>query len=133
MDKNHNWRVTAHASDISAEGFAIHIDTWADTTLYSGAASWIAYPASKKDACSGFADTSMQKETGLEAQAEKGGRVVFPEGMFEKEPTSFDFDHEHNLRFRADVKDVSKEGFQWTVSSWADSVCYGAGISYLAF
>jgi len=135
MDKSHNWRVTAYASDINAESFVIHLDSWGDTTLYSGAVSWIAYPADKENSFGGFVDTSMQKDTG--PKTENGGRVEFPKGMFDKEPTvllaikSFNFDHEHNLRFKVEAGDISKDGFQWKVNSWADSVCYGAGVSYL--
>ncbi len=137
MDKSRNWRVTAYASDINAESFVIHLDAWGDTTLYSGAVSWIAYPANKANVFSGFADTSMQH--GIGPKAENGGHIDFPQGMFDRKPTvlvaikSFNFGHEHNLRFKVKADEISEGGFQWKINSWADSVCYGAGISYLAF
>ncbi|KAH6612367.1 hypothetical protein C7974DRAFT_380941 [Boeremia exigua] len=113
MDKHRDWRVTA------------------------GAVSWIAYPADREKVVSGFADTSMQKE--IVPDSQKGGQVKFPEGQFNKEPIvlvaikSFNFSHDHNLRLRVQTDSVSENGFEWKVDVWADSVCHGAGISYLAF
>ncbi|PIL35697.1 hypothetical protein GSI_02427 [Ganoderma sinense ZZ0214-1] len=44
MAKGKNWRVTTTATDVTTTGFTLHIDTWADTVLYSATAAWIAYP-----------------------------------------------------------------------------------------
>ncbi|KAG9045408.1 hypothetical protein FS837_006368 [Tulasnella sp. UAMH 9824] len=50
-------RIRTYASDIDARGFTIHIDTWADTTLWTAAALWVAYPEDKDHIYSGTANT----------------------------------------------------------------------------
>jgi hypothetical protein len=137
MDKDKNWKIAVHASNISNEGFDIHIDTWGgDSTLYSGSASWIAYPADKKRIVSGVADTSMFQD--LSSQGEcKGGRVSFPKGTFDRKHRvylaikSFNFISKHDMRLKALAENVSKDGFDWKVETWGDSVLNGAGVSYV--
>jgi hypothetical protein len=134
MDKNKNWKIAAHASNISNEGFEIHIDTWGDSTLYSGSASWIAYPADKKGIVSGRVDSSMSQEPSSQEQS-KGGRVDFPNGLFDRKHRvylaikSFDCDSRNDLSLKAFEENVSKDGFDWRVES--DTVLNGAGISYV--
>ncbi len=137
LAKDHGWRIKAWASSIDKDGFTIHIDTWADTIMYSAAASWIAYPEGKHGVWSGSADTSYR---GLTPQLQNGGDISFPEGTFDRSPKSvllavnrLDFGNGANLRFRAFADSISKNGFVWHVNCWADTVCYGAAVSYIAF
>ncbi|KAF5855366.1 hypothetical protein ETB97_009355 [Aspergillus alliaceus] len=139
MDKNKDWRIAAHASNITTEGFDLHIDTWDDSKLYSGTASWIAYPGTKTGIASGAVDSSTP--SGLSGQSEsqkKGGRVAFPQGTFDRVPEvtlalkSFNFGNQHNLRLEAKAENVTKDGFNWSVEGLGDSDIKGAGVSYLA-
>jgi hypothetical protein len=57
MDKSHNWRIRVYPSDIDANGFTIHADTWADSILYSAGVTWVAYPADQPGVASGFFNT----------------------------------------------------------------------------
>ena len=57
MDKNKNWRVITKVSDIDANGFTIHINTWADSILYRAVAGWIAYQGDRPYIFSGTANT----------------------------------------------------------------------------
>lgn len=142
MAKNFNWRVEAYPShDVSTTGFTININTWADSILYSADASWIAYVQAPDKIMiqSGAADTRQYRPWNP-AQLTNGAKVDFPAGSFDRPPKTlllavnrFDFDHRYNLRFRAYADAISDAGFRWHVDSWADSLCYGAGISYIAF
>ncbi|KAG8939719.1 hypothetical protein FRC04_006058 [Tulasnella sp. 424] len=50
-------RIKAYASNIDAKGFTIHIDPWADTTIWRAKAGWVAYPEYKSHIFSGTART----------------------------------------------------------------------------
>ncbi|KGO44750.1 Peptidase M12A, astacin [Penicillium expansum] len=136
MDKQKCWKIGVHASNISSEGFDVHIDTWGESQLYSGSASWIAYPADKTGIVSGVVDSSISQEQSLHGQY-KGGRVDFPRGIFDRKHRvhlaikSFNCDNKHDLRLKAVAENVSKDGFDWKVETWSNSVLNGAGISYL--
>ena len=42
-------RINTAADNITSNGFDLHIDTWSDIRLYYASASWIAYPADKRE------------------------------------------------------------------------------------
>lgn len=136
MDKHQDWKIAVHASDVSTEGFNIHISTWGDSTLYSGSACWIAYPADKKGIISGAVDSSLSPDSSSSGQS-KGGRVDFPKATFDRNHKvylalkSFNADHKHDLRLKALAENISKDGFNWKVETGSDSLLNGAGISYV--
>ncbi len=129
-----NWRVAATATDVTATGFTLHLDTWADTRLYFAAAAWIAYPSNKAGVFSGSYSTGD-----VPPQLAHRGRVNFPRGGFRRAPTvlvalnSLDIDARYNLRVRLGADSVSKDGLNWHIDSWADTILYSAGASYIAF
>ena len=138
MAADKGWRIRAYPSDVDAQGFTIHLDTWADTTLWSGTASWIAYPAGKAGVVSGSFSTQDVRPWN-QPQLLNEGRVNFPAGAFQGTPTvlialnSLDFSEEHGLRLKLSADSVSKDGMNWHINSWADSVLYSAAASYIAF
>lgn len=137
MEIGRNWRVKAYATDIDAHGFTIHIDTWADSILWSASASWIAYPAGKPGVASGRYSTEDMRPWN-QPQLFNAGRADFPEGAFEGPPkvlialNSLDMDQAHNLRVKLSADSVSKNGMNWHIDAWADTVLYMAGASYIA-
>ena len=138
MAHDKHWRVRATATDIDAKGFTIHLDTWDDTTLYSAAADWIAYPANKVGVVSGSYNTQDVRPLD-QPQMTNAGRVDFPHGALQDTPTvlialnSLDIAHDHNLRLRLSADSVSKEGMNWHIDSWFDTRVYSAGASYIGF
>ncbi len=104
MEKDKNWRLRATATDIDAKGFTIHLDTWADTTLWSAEAAWIAYPADKAGVASGSYSTEDSKPGG--GKPTNSGRIEFPSDTFGEAPTvlialdALDVDHDCNLRVK---------------------------------
>ncbi|EXJ56247.1 uncharacterized protein A1O5_12703 [Cladophialophora psammophila CBS 110553] len=137
MSKDRNTRVKAYADNVTKDGFDIHIDTWADSILENAKATWMAYPKSKEGVTSGVDDTDNYR-TWSPAQAENGRKVSFG-ADFDRPPKVYlavnrlDFDNATNVRFKATATKVNENGFQWNFNSWADTLCYGAGVSWIAF
>jgi len=136
MDMNNNWRCKVYASDIKADGFTLHIDTWGDTKLYLGGATWIAHPANRTNIASGTYNT-MDIRPWDKPQLVNGGKVTFDKA-FQRNPlvlvalNSIDIGNPANLRIRATMKNVSTKGMDWNIDAWADTVLYSAGATYLA-
>jgi len=133
MAKDKGWRVNSYASNITTTGFDIHIDTWADTRLYSGTAYWIAYPADKAHITSGTVATGPNPKS-----LANSGTVTFPNGVFDTPPrvlmavNEMDFGTGKGLRFRMYTDSVTKSGMTWHIDSWADSVVNSVGASWIA-
>jgi len=127
-----NWRCKAYATDIAPDSFVVHIDTWADTILYSGTVSWIAYPSNRPNIASSSFNTP---EVGSEAK-NKGTTTFDPE--FEYPPRVvaalnwLDIENSANLRLKLTITDVRKEGLTWCLDAWDDTTLHSAGASYIA-
>lgn len=137
MDCWRNWRLRAFATDITENGFTIHIDTWADSILYGASATWVAYEADLPKIISGTAST-MEIRPWDSPQMYNRGFVEFPEGVFEKTPrvfagvSSFDISSRKNFRLRVGAETVNRLGMYWKADSWRDTIQYSSGLSYVA-
>ncbi|KIO25276.1 hypothetical protein M407DRAFT_75936 [Tulasnella calospora MUT 4182] len=131
-------RVRTYTSDIDAKGFTIHIDTWADSILYSATSSWVAYPEDKDYIFSGTANI-MDIRPWQDPQPQNHKDISFQGTQFFKKPTVFvalnsiDISAETNLRIRAYCDNVTTGGMTWHMDSWADTKLWSAGMSYLVF
>lgn len=138
MDRTRNWRVSAFATDVTAAGFTININTWADSLLYEATASWVAYPSSMPGVWSGVYST-YDVRFWNPPQLLTNGTVTFPQGLFQCDPTVLlalnylDVDYHADLRIRASANPVSHSGMTWHFDGWADTILYAAGASYIAF
>ena len=85
----------------------------------------IAYAQGKKKTARGTFGTD-DAEGRKANSAEANGKVQFPEGRFTKAPTvlsalrSFDLAGGRDLRIGVDIKDVTKDGFAWTLRKYID-------------
>ncbi|KAL0635216.1 hypothetical protein Q9L58_005862 [Maublancomyces gigas] len=133
-----NWRIKTFATNVTATGFTIHIDTWADTKLYAAMASWVAYPTDRSGVASGCFSTLDIRSPGQE-QAFNSAFESFGTGVFEKPPKLFlalnalDIDCRATMRLLVKADNVSATGMTWHLNSWRDSSLYSAGASYIAF
>jgi hypothetical protein len=137
MDKRYNWRCTTYATDIDANGFTVHIDTWADTVMYSAGMTWLAYPSDLAGVSSGSFNTQDVRPWS-QPQHDNSANVSFSTN-FTKVPklimalNGFDYDHSKNLRLRLSTSSVTQTGMTWHLQSWYDSIMYSAGASYFAW
>lgn len=53
MSTANDWRIKTYATNIDMSGFVIHVDTWNDTQLWVGNASWVAFPATATNVVAG--------------------------------------------------------------------------------
>jgi hypothetical protein len=131
-------RVKTYTSNIDAKGFTIHIDTWADTTLFRAIAGWVAYPEDKEHIFGGTANT-MDVRPWDRPQEKQQRDVRFDSVSFWKKPSVFvalnwlDISSATNLRVKAYVDNITEGGLTWHIDSWADTKLWSAGISYIAF
>jgi hypothetical protein len=138
LDKGHNWRVKAYATNVTASGFDLNIDTWADTILYSAAASWVAYPKGRDGVASGRVSSSELREW-YPPQNLDIKKVKFPAKLFDREPKVFlaiselDLDSSTNLRVKVSADKIDEFGFVWRAESWDDSSIYNVGADWIAF
>ena len=132
MDKGKNWRLNAYATDIDQWGFTIHIDTWADTILRRGVASWIAYPADKAGVTNGYVGANRES---------MGGSVDFPAGTFDNgiipkvvmAASYLDFGYKSNMRFSSNVTGIGHGGMSYEIGTWSDTDFYAVNCTYFAF
>lgn len=133
-----SWRITSFATDVTAVGFTIHIDTWADSKLYRAAASWIAYPPDRQGVASGNFST-LDLHSWAQPQSFNSAYEAFGNKIFQKPPRTFvalnslDISHGQGMRLAVKVDNVSAAGMSWHLDSGSDTVLNSAGASYLAF
>jgi len=136
MQNTTTWRVKAYATDVSTTGFTIHIDSWADTVLFSGGATWIAHPASRSHIASGMYGTSDIRPWNKPQQV-NSSTITFDK-TFEKIPRVFaalselSINHNANLRIKMAQTEITNKGMTWNLDSWADTTLYSACASYIA-
>ncbi|KAG0642956.1 hypothetical protein HOY80DRAFT_948321 [Tuber brumale] len=137
MAKNPYCRVVTRVSGIDANGFTIHINTWADSILYSATAGWIAYPEDRQHV---FSCTASTEEVchWTKSQLMHSRRIHFDGLRFWKTPNIFmainqlDVDCRTDMRVKAVARDVTETGLTWHIDSWGDAVMVRAGVSILA-
>lgn len=138
MERTRNWRISAFATDVTATGFTININTWDDSLIYEATASWVAYPSGMPGVWSGVYHTYDVRHWDP-PQLLTNGTVNFPQGLFQCDPTVLlalnylDVGYTADLRIRASANPVSHSGMTWHFDGWSDTVLYGAGASYIAF
>jgi hypothetical protein len=137
LDSGRTVWIKTYASHVTATGFIVHIDTWEHSIIYGAGASWIACPADHPGVFSGNVCIKDYRDW-RSPSLTNGGNVTFPKDLFQSAPkvllavNYLDFDHRHNIRFRAFADQVWQGGMKWHVNSWEDTVCYNASCAFLA-
>lgn len=126
-DKSYNERVMAFATDITPEGFNLHINTWGDSFLYAAAISWFAYPVDTPGICSGV----------LQPTKETAGIVRFDK-PFTRPPrrilvalNKLEADCAFDCRFKIFHEAVTGRGMAVRVETWGNSKIHAVGVSYI--
>lgn len=132
----HDCRVKAYVSDVTTSGFDVHVDTWADTTLFSASVVWAAHSAGRPDLCSGTFSTEDARARDP-PRCDNAGSVAF-DTAFEGAPQVFaglnmlDLGNGGGQRVKLDVDSVGPTSMEWHLDAWGDAVLYAAGAAYLA-
>ncbi|KAK7685770.1 hypothetical protein QCA50_011116 [Cerrena zonata] len=132
-----NCRILTKAVNVTSHSFTIHIDTWSDTNIWSGGASWFAYSAHREDIRSGTFSTNDIRVWN-QPRVENSAHVSFG-GNFVKTPHVFaalnllDIEKGRNIRIKLRTTNITASGMTWHLDSWGDTIQYSAGGSYIAF
>ncbi|KAK3389979.1 hypothetical protein B0H63DRAFT_446138 [Podospora didyma] len=148
MGHEHNWRVAASASDITSDGFVLHLDSAGDTVLHSASAAWIAFPKPGEAAGTGVkvvgeSFCTMDVRSWDRPTQVTKGQIRFPATPLNRTPrtvlvalSSLDMAMGHSLRVKVSIDDAapgSGAGVAWRIETWGDdSILYSAGASYIA-
>jgi hypothetical protein len=136
VGKDANCRIKAHASDISIDGFTVNIDSWAETSIYSGRVSFLTFSSGRSDICGGTYTTSDVRNW-WDPRPENSAQISFSK-RFEKPPrvymalNSMDMQHGRNLRIRLSAENITTTGMTWHIDSWGDTQMYLGGATYVA-
>lgn len=137
MSKDQDWRVKTFATNVMRTGFTIHINTWGDSVLYSGVATWVAYPATRIGVDSGRFRT-LDIHSPKKSQYYTTGYKEFKGNVFTSPPRvlvaldSFDISHDRVLRLVAKVSSITATGMTWHLDTWLNTTVYSASASYIA-
>ncbi|KAH6906446.1 hypothetical protein BKA70DRAFT_408926 [Coprinopsis sp. MPI-PUGE-AT-0042] len=143
-----HWDIRTFVTNVNQEGFTLNIEKTRDSeqdvnkVVANAQTSWVAFP-SGRTANPNMACGEFHLEEGVRAEEDKGrcvrwqGRLAFSEA-FTSPPqvfaafTSFDVDKSTNVRLSLRIENVSREGLEWNVGAWGDTVVYSATFTYLA-
>lgn len=133
-----NVRVRTWADQIDATGFTIHVDTWADSNLWSAGASWLAHSADRRDVRSGQFEIGDIRPSDS-PQHTNTGRVSWGAPRMARPPRVFtalralDFQDGKNIRIKTITSEITTTGMTWNLESRDDTIMYQAGAVYFAF
>lgn len=150
-------RANLLADQITKDDFRISIETWGDSVLYEGGATWIEHKANAKDAIFGQYDTDEGHHDSQSGQMrnrsprkqarsapehrQKNSRPIFFPHAFQEPPevicwlnrldlaSGADFDY----RIRAFADEITAESFLAHLNTWDSGRMQGAAMAWVAF
>ena len=128
-----NIRIKVYASDISSNGFRVHIDSWSDTTLHAGGASWFKLAPDRLEYQHGQFSARSNARSRLSSC-----RITFarPFGSLPKVIVFFnmlDLDKKFAWRIKAYATDIDCRGFTIHIETWGDTLLHGAAAGWFAY
>lgn len=132
-----NIRITASTSNATNENFTASLQSWADTVLYSASMTYLEKSSAFNYTQTGVYNTRETRPLN-KPQLTHSKRINFttPFSAPPKMVTwlqSLDMDKSRNWRIRVSATNVDKNGFTIHADSWADSILYSAGVTWLAY
>lgn len=132
-----NLRAKAYVDDVKVDSAVVHIDSWADTTLYSAGCTWFRAAADDPEIQIGQYST-LDDHPWNRPQAKTCSQIKF-KSAYAGTPkvvvwlNQLDTSNGANCRVKATATNVSNSGFTINLDSWADTVLYTATASWIAF
>jgi len=124
-------RIRTYASDITATGFTINVETWDDTKLNNARVTWIAHPTSRSNIRSGRFHNGEVPIIAMKY-------LVTFDKKFEGTPdvyvgfSQIDIGNKKNLRLKTFAEEVRADGMTLNLNSWNDTVVNKCEASWLA-
>jgi hypothetical protein len=138
VDHSANVRVRAHATDITEAGFNVHVNTWADTKLYSGGCTWFEAGPADEDILVGEFNTT-EDHPWNRPQGKTSRRINFTRPFSDGGPhvvvwlNTLDLDSADNARVHAYASNVDPTGFTAHIDTWGNTQLFSAAISWIAY
>jgi len=137
IDHNANIRAKAYASDVTKNSFVVHIDCWADTTLYSGGATWLdVAPGNLEYQWGQFATTEdhpWDKPQTLTSRRINFTRPFVTPPKVISFLNQLDLQNDRNYRVKTTVSNIDATGFTLHIDTWGDTVLYSATAGWIAY
>lgn len=138
IDQKANIRIRAFSSDVTQEKFKASLESWADTVLYSASLTWLECSNSRFDYLQTGTYNTQETRPWNNPQLTQSARINFakPFSSPPKVVTSLqelDMDRSRTWRIRVYATDVDTHGFTVHADSWANSILYSAGVTWLAY
>uniref|UniRef100_A0A4E9E819 Peptidase metallopeptidase domain-containing protein n=1 Tax=Gibberella zeae TaxID=5518 RepID=A0A4E9E819_GIBZA len=137
VGNNANIRVSAYADNIKQGSATLHIDSWADTTMYSAAC--VALQVADNDPDFQVGKFSTSDDHPWNKPQQKTSRRINFAREFKGTPkvvvwlSLLDMDKNRNWRVLATASDVSPQGFTMNIDTWADTILYAATAHWIAY
>ncbi|KIW12685.1 hypothetical protein PV08_09963 [Exophiala spinifera] len=124
-------KIAASVSRLTAENFVVNVDAWADTALYSGGATWVEFDDG---------DNDYQPDTyTVQGQSPVNKSHVTFEHPYEGKPevivwlSGLTTSKDRNTRVHAYAENVTSEGFDIFIKTWADSIVFSVTATWIAY
>ncbi|EJD44580.1 hypothetical protein AURDEDRAFT_125148 [Auricularia subglabra TFB-10046 SS5] len=130
-------RVSASPPNITRTSALLHLDTWADTRLYSAASIWFAISDGNPGYQTGRFNT-VEDHPWYLPQQNTSRRITFAR-PYAAPPrvvvwlNSLDMDRSRGWRISATATAVTATGFTLNLNTWADTILYSAGATWVAY
>jgi hypothetical protein len=124
VNRAYSTRIFAEARTITSEGFKLHFETWADSTVHSVQASWIAVPQDESRIQTG---TDIHGPTWAGVGERVNKKQINFEKPFENIPevvvslSGLDSQNNVNTRINVNALNITNNGFVLEYKTWADS------------
>jgi len=136
LDKGANLRTKGYADNQSANSVRLHLDAWADTTLYSAGLTWLDICKNDRDFQWGtFVTTEDHPWDKPKMQTSRNIKFAKPYAEPPKVVVwlnEIDLDKNHNWRVKCFADNITKDGFTLHCDTWADTILYSAGATWIA-
>lgn len=137
MRKQSDARIKAYASDVRADGFVVHLDSWSDTMLFNAACTWMEIEGDDPDFQFGNYNTHEYQLSKKPVQVYS--RLIVFARPYETPPcvvvwlASFDIKSENHWRIRTYATEITTTGFRIHVNTWDDTVLHCGGATWVAY
>lgn len=135
LHRDRNWRVKAYVTDVTKNGFTIHVDTSGNSQLNMAVVSWVSYTSGTPGVASGSIDTLGPRQS---TQLSTSGYAKFGKNVFSLPPrtilgiSSLDINCGTRLRLAVGTTSVHSAGMKWYLKTWGDTKLNFASASYIA-